>query len=118
MAKYIVKFTPKRGNSENSDLEKLINKMSSSCEKIAPATFVINSEKTVRRIVKSLASRMGNKGNFVEEFYTSISSKNHFLKIFEATTESCIFVKVSLSTVFSSEKSYLKYFLSGSSGRK
>lgn len=71
MAKYIVKFTPKRGNSENSDLEKLINKMSSSCEKIAPATFVINSEKTVRRIVKSLASRMGNKGNFVEEFYTA-----------------------------------------------
>ena len=74
MAKYIVKYTLKKGNGENSDFEKLINKISSSCEKIAQATFVIDSDKTARRILESLASVLNIKGNFVEEFYTALPS--------------------------------------------
>ena len=72
MAKYIIHYALKKGDSENSDLEKKIQKVSASCEKIATATFIIDSEKTARRIIGDLASVMDIKSNLKEEFYTAL----------------------------------------------
>ena len=72
MAKYIVTYSLKVKNNENSDLEKILHKISSSCEKIAPTTFVIDSLKTARRIIESLSPVLKIKGNFREEFYTAL----------------------------------------------
>ncbi len=72
MAKYIVRYALKNRDSENTDLEKILHKISTSCEKIAKATFVIDSEKTARRVMESLASEMNIKDNFMEEFYTAL----------------------------------------------
>ncbi len=72
MAKYIIRYALKKGDSENSDLEKKIQEVSASCEKIAKATFVIDSEKTARRIIEDLALVMDIESNLKEEFYTAL----------------------------------------------
>ena len=72
MAKYIIHYALKKIDSENSDLEKKIQKVSASCEKIATATFIIDSEKTARRIIEDLASVLDITDNSKEEFYTAL----------------------------------------------
>ncbi len=72
MAKYIVTYSLKKNNNENADLEKMLHKLSYFCEKIAKTTFIIDSEKTAKRIIEDLASVLDITDNSKEEFYTAL----------------------------------------------